>query len=136
MFESTGAVVLTDVERTELVRRARARRLRSSDSQRAKLVLLLAEGASYAAIQERLGCSAVYISRWKQRFLAERLAGLYGRHQGSRATAASQRFGRRASWPRLGSHPRTAAPSGARASWPSNWGSRTCAWLGPGPARG
>ena len=92
MFESTGAVVLTDVERTELVRRARARRLRSSDSQRAKLVLLLAEGASYAAIQERLGCSAVYISRWKQRFLAERLAGLYGRHQGSRATAASQRL--------------------------------------------
>lgn len=92
MFESTATVVLTDAERTELTRRARARRLRSSDSQRAKLVLLLAEGLPYASIQERLGCSAVYISRWKHRFLAERLAGLYGRHQGSRASAASQRL--------------------------------------------
>src|SRR5438477_11516421 len=92
MFESSDAVVLSEVERAELMRRARARRLRSSDSQRAQLVLLLAEGASYAAIQDRLGCSAVYISRWKHRFLAERLAGLYGRHQGSQATAASQRL--------------------------------------------
>jgi hypothetical protein len=61
MFESAAAVVLTEAERTELTRRARARRLRSSDSQRAKLVLLLAEGLPYASIQERLECSAVYI---------------------------------------------------------------------------
>jgi transposase len=117
MFESPDAVVLTEVEGTELVRRARSRRLRSSDSERAKLVLLLAEGASYALIQERLGCSAVYISRWKHRFLAERLAGLYGRHQGSRATAASQRLEAR-----ILSATRTPPPDGS-----TQWSSRKLA---------
>jgi transposase len=53
---------------------------------------LLAEGLTFKAIQARLGCSAVYIVRWKQRFLEQRLEGLYGRHQGSRADSASQRL--------------------------------------------
>jgi len=115
MFESTDAVVLTEVERAELVRRARARRLRSSDSQRAKLVLLLAEGASYAAIQERLGCSA-----------------------GIKAAGPRQRRSgwRRASSPPPANRPRTEAHSGARASWLSTWGYRTCGWLELGRERG
>jgi len=37
---------------------------------------------SYFEIQEALSCGATYISRWKKRFLADRIAGLYSRHPG------------------------------------------------------
>jgi transposase len=42
----------------------------------------LAQGQSYLAIRHVLGCNANYISRWKGRFEAERLAGLYSHHPG------------------------------------------------------
>lgn len=90
MFASPTAVVLTEAERAELLTRSRARTLRGADTQRARLILLLADGLTFQAIQAKLGCSAVYISRWKKRFLEQRLEGLYGRHQGSRASSASQ----------------------------------------------
>jgi transposase len=47
--------------------------------------LLLAEGLTYDEISQRLGCTRVFISQWKKRFLAERLAGLYARHRGRQA---------------------------------------------------
>jgi transposase len=46
---------------------------------------MLDAGNSYQEIQRRLSCDATYISRWKKRFLESRIAGLYGRHRGSRA---------------------------------------------------
>ena len=42
----------------------------------------MAQGKSYLTIRRLLGCNANYISRWKGRFAAERLAGLYSRHNG------------------------------------------------------
>ncbi|MBV8358395.1 MAG: helix-turn-helix domain-containing protein [Deltaproteobacteria bacterium] len=36
------------------------------------LLLMLAEGQSYHAIRQALGCNANYISRWKTRFKIER----------------------------------------------------------------
>jgi len=44
--------------------------------------LALARGDSYATITETFGCSSAYVSRWKKRFLDERLAGLHARHPG------------------------------------------------------
>jgi transposase len=44
----------------------------------------LADGSSYTAIQEALGCNRSYISQWKQRFEQDGLAGLYSRHKGSK----------------------------------------------------
>ena len=76
---------LTTVEREELESRCRSRRLRAEDARRARLVLMLARGDSYAAVQAALGCDPGYVSRWKRRFEAERLAGLYSRHRGSKA---------------------------------------------------
>jgi hypothetical protein len=76
---------LTTFEREELESRCRSRRLRAEDARRARLVLMLAKGESYAAVQAALGCDPGYVSRWKKRFEAERLAGLYSRHQGSKA---------------------------------------------------
>src|SRR5712692_393497 len=43
---------------------------------------MLSADRSYSEIRRALDCNASYISRWKERFLAERLAGLYSRHAG------------------------------------------------------
>jgi transposase len=56
--------------------------LPAEDVRRARLILLLARGKSYSAIRQVLGCNPNYISRWKGRFEAERLAGLYSHHSG------------------------------------------------------
>jgi transposase len=70
-------------ERKELRKRVRTRTLRADDVRRARLILMLADGQSYTAIQQALGCNPTFITRWKERFVAERLAGLYARHRGS-----------------------------------------------------
>ena len=73
---------MTPSERTELRDRLRSRTLPAEDVRRARLILLLAQGKSYFAIRQVLGCNPNYISRWKGRFEAERLAGLYSHHPG------------------------------------------------------
>ncbi len=77
---------LTVEEREELETRTRSRSCRADEARRARLVLMLADGASYSSIAESLSCNEPYISRWKKRFLAERLAGLYSRHGGRKPT--------------------------------------------------
>jgi transposase len=77
-----GEFRLTASERTELLDRLRSRTLPAEDVRRARLILLLAQGKSYLAIRQVLGCNPNYISRWKGRFEAERLAGLYSHHSG------------------------------------------------------
>jgi transposase len=47
---------------------------------------MLAEGQPYRTIKTALGCNEHYISRWKSRFLTERLAGLYSRYPGRTPT--------------------------------------------------
>ena len=73
---------LTPSEHTELRDRMRSRTLPAEDVRRARLILLLAQGQSYVAIRQVLGCNPNYVSRWKGRFEAERLAGLYSHHPG------------------------------------------------------
>lgn len=92
MFVSTSPIVLTDDERAELESRARSRTLPASDVARARLILLLADGLSQAAIRERLGCTRTFVTRWSQRFREARLEGLYAHHQGSRRQPASLRL--------------------------------------------
>jgi len=53
--------------------------MRVDEARRADLILGLAAGNSYSALQRRLGCGRQYMARWKGRFLAERIAGLYSR---------------------------------------------------------
>jgi transposase len=81
MRERTS-IVLTRTEGTELEKRASSRSGRADDARIARVLLLLAEGSSYTQVQEKLGCTAPFISKWKRRFLEERLAGLYARHEG------------------------------------------------------
>lgn len=53
-----------------------SRSLPAGDVIRARMILMLADGRSYAEIQERLQTTAPTISRWKKRFLSERVNGL------------------------------------------------------------
>lgn len=73
---------LTKSEQTELQRQANARNGRADSARRARLVLLLAEGWTWAEIRTKLDCADSYISRWSKRFETERLAGLFARHAG------------------------------------------------------
>jgi transposase len=79
---SNQTLQLTASEENELLFRARSRTLPAADVRRARLILMLAEGESYLSIQEELPCDATFISRWKTRFLKDRIAGLYARHRG------------------------------------------------------
>lgn len=75
-------MTLTEIERVELQRQANARNGRADSARHARLILLLAEGFTWAEIRTKLDCNASYIARWNKRFEAERLAGLFSRHAG------------------------------------------------------
>lgn len=96
-------MTLTDVERRELERRSHSRKGRADDARRARCILLLAAGASWAHIRGQLHCGDTYIARWSQRFAAERLAGLYSRHCGQPATVLTPKVEARIlDWTRRG----------------------------------
>jgi transposase len=76
------AMKLTKSERMELQRQASARNGRADSARHARLILLLAEGLTWAEIRAKLDCADSYISRWSKRFEADRLAGLFARHAG------------------------------------------------------
>jgi transposase len=79
-------IVLADEEREALRRLARAGKGRADLARRARIVLELADGASYAAIARGLGESTRTIAKWKRRFLEARLEGLHGRYRGQPPT--------------------------------------------------
>jgi transposase len=73
------AVPLTPTERAELDRRVRARTSRQQEAVRARIVLLAAAGCSNTAIAAHLGFARGTARHWRNRFLAEGLAGLVDR---------------------------------------------------------
>jgi len=75
---------LTPQVRQELQSRLRSQTLCAADVRRARLILLLAQGRSYSEISAMLHCNRNFISLWKHRFEEQGLAGLYGRHRGSK----------------------------------------------------
>src|ERR1700723_3724730 len=83
------ALALTDEQRSELSKGAVSRPLPAGDVFRARLILALADGWSYNQIKERLQTTAPTISRWKQRFEQDGLAGLDPRHKGSQPRVAN-----------------------------------------------
>lgn len=75
-FQATPLQLKSD-ERNELRQMSIARSLPAADVLRARMILMLADGRSYAEIRERLQTTAPTISRWKKRFLREGLNGLF-----------------------------------------------------------
>ncbi len=75
-------MTLTKSERLELQRQARAGHGRADSARHARVILLLADGLTWATIRAKLDCNDSYIARWSQRFAADRLAGLFARYAG------------------------------------------------------
>jgi transposase len=73
---------LTKSERMELQRQAKALNGRADSARHARLILLLADGLTWAEIRTKLDCNDSFISRWSKRFEEERLAGLFARYAG------------------------------------------------------
>ncbi len=81
---SPFVIELTDQEHRELVARARRYTSQYRDVIRAKIVLLASEGLSNDVIAARLDTPRQIVSKWRQRFYSERLAGLDERPRGGR----------------------------------------------------
>jgi transposase len=88
---STGITLTTD-ERTTLERMARERKGRADLATRAQAIVWLADGASYTEWNARLGWSSRTTATWKQRFIADRVAGLRSRHKGSKPRVLTPRL--------------------------------------------
>src|SRR5947199_7575168 len=62
-----------------------SRSLLAGDVLRGRLILMLADGHSYAEIQKRLNTTAPTISKWRKRFVEQRINGLLQeRHPGQK----------------------------------------------------
>ena len=85
-------MILTETEIIELQRRANGRAVRAESARHARLILLLAEGLTWAQIRAKLDCSDSYIDRWSKRFAVDRLAGLFARHAGRERYKVSDRL--------------------------------------------
>jgi transposase len=68
--------VLTDAERRTLEGWASRRRTAQGLAQRARIVLLCAEGKSNIAVAAELGITRETVGRWRNRFVTARFAGL------------------------------------------------------------
>jgi transposase len=69
-------IILTDKERSELESLARSTRTAHRLRQRARIVLMAAEGAATRAIAGTVHCTIGTASKWRVRYAEERLAGL------------------------------------------------------------
>src|SRR5271154_1733995 len=78
----SSTISLSKAERMELSQRATSQAGRADDARRARLILMLEAGETWAQIREKLSCNDAFIDRWSKRFIAERLAGLFSRHAG------------------------------------------------------
>src|ERR687898_776318 len=74
-WEATPIVLLV-AERGTLAAWARATSIERRRVERARIVLLAAEGVASRAIARELGCRHHTVSKWRVRFAGERLAGL------------------------------------------------------------
>src|SRR6266849_5510505 len=89
---ATSVLDLSAAEREELERRLRLRAGRAEDARRARMILAIDRGDSYTEIAGALACNRNYISRWKERFVEDRLAGLYSRNLGRAVSAKTPKL--------------------------------------------
>jgi transposase len=71
-----AALVVTDAERVELERGARAASSTQAYALRCKIVLACSKGATNTQVAADLGVSMPTVGKWRKRFIEHRLAGL------------------------------------------------------------
>jgi len=69
-------IVLTDEERANLTRLVRSKLTSVRLAQRARIVMLAAEGRQNKEIAAQLGVGRVQVSRWRERYAQSRLSGI------------------------------------------------------------
>src|SRR4051794_36164918 len=69
-------LTVSDAERAELVRGARASSSTQAYALRCKIVLACADGATNAQVAAEVGVSAATVGKWRRRFIEHRLPGL------------------------------------------------------------
>jgi transposase len=82
LFLGSVKLKLSPSVRAELEAKCRCRTLPAEDVRRADILLRLADGQSQRSVARELRCGINTVRRWKGRFQAEGLAGLYARHAG------------------------------------------------------
>jgi transposase len=83
---------LSPPERRELKRISRSQSRRADDVRRARIILGLAGGQTLAAVSRRQSCSVNTVKLWRERFLKERISGLWGRHLGKAVAPGTERL--------------------------------------------
>jgi hypothetical protein len=73
------ALEISEEERSELERRARAHTSPVRVARRAQIILLAAQGVPNRQVARRVGIKESYVSLWRRRFASEGLAGLEDR---------------------------------------------------------
>lgn len=79
-----ATILVTEEQKHELASIGQSRSLPAGYVFRAKLILLLSEGATFAMIRQRLGTTNPTIIRWKERFMAEGIDGFNTNHPGQK----------------------------------------------------
>src|SRR5580704_16241185 len=69
-------LTVPDADRAELERRARAKGAPARVAERARIVLLAADGLTGEQIAERAGCTEPTVIKWRRQYAADGLAGL------------------------------------------------------------
>ncbi len=69
-------IELTAEERSTLVKWSRGKRTQARVVERAKIVLAAADGKQNKQIAKELGVSQPTVGKWRNRFAAQRLAGI------------------------------------------------------------
>ena len=77
MSRSAVTITLSATERRQLESLARRRKTAQGLARRARIILAAAQGLENKAIVERLGVDANTVGKWRRRFAARRLDGLY-----------------------------------------------------------
>ena len=104
-------IELSDEERAELERRARAEKLPFQDVQRARIVLYAADGVPDTEIAGRLDTSAGLVGRWRRRFAEQRLEGLKDKPRAGRPRRFPPGTGRRGQGDRVRAASHARAPA-------------------------
>jgi putative transposase len=68
---------MTEAEHTQLQAMARSHALPAALARRAKIVLACAAGAPNTAVAERFETTPATVGKWRRRFIARRISGLY-----------------------------------------------------------
>jgi hypothetical protein len=81
---------LTPAERQTLLAWQRSTSIPAGLARRGRLVLLLADGMTITAIASTVGISRRFVYKWVQRFVAQRVEGLYDKPRADRRIEPGQ----------------------------------------------